>query len=72
MYRNANIIVEIGCMIALRHFYIAPRYQDFTYICNWLTMYVYPPFSTNFGGLYLTQFLTDFCQILDSKSYDQA
>ena len=27
---------------------------------------------TNFGALYLTQFLTDFSQILDSKSYDQA
>ena len=40
MYRNANIIVEIGCRIALRNFYIAPRYQDFTYICNGLTNYV--------------------------------
>ena len=27
---------------------------------------------TNFGVLYLTEFLTDFGQILDSKSYDQA
>ena len=27
---------------------------------------------TNFGALYLTEFLTDFGQILDSKSYDQA
>ena len=27
---------------------------------------------TNFGAVYLTQFLTDFSQILDSKSYDQA
>ena len=33
------------------NFYIAPRYQAFTYICNWLTIYVYPPFSTNFGAL---------------------
>ena len=32
----------------------------------------YNPFLTNFGPLYLTQFLTDFGQILDSKSYDQA
>ena len=29
----------------------------------------YNPFLTNFGALYLTQFLTDFGQILDSKSY---
>ena len=29
-------------------------------------------FLTNFGALYLTEFLTDFGQILDSKSYDQA
>ena len=27
---------------------------------------------TNFGAVYLTQFLTDCSQILDSKSYDQA
>ena len=27
---------------------------------------------TNFRGLYLTEFLTDFGQILDSSSYDQA
>ena len=27
---------------------------------------------TNFRALYLTEFLTDFGQILDSKSYDQA
>ena len=30
-----------------------------------------PQFSTNFRALYLTEFLTDFGQILDSKSYDQ-
>ena len=34
-------------------------------------MYI-PQFSTNFGALYLTEFLTDFGQILDSKSYDKA
>ena len=27
---------------------------------------------TNFGAVYLSQFLTDFSQILDSNSYDQA
>ena len=27
---------------------------------------------TNFGAVYLTQFLTDFSHILDYKSYDQA
>ena len=32
----------------------------------------YQTFLTNFGGLYLTEFLTDFGQILDSNSYDQA
>ena len=32
----------------------------------------YSPFLTNFGDIYLTQFLTDLGQILDSKSYDQA
>ena len=30
------------------------------------------PKRPNFGVLYFTQFLTDFGQILDSKSYDQA
>ena len=35
------------------NFYIASRYQAFTYICNWLTIYVYPPFSTNFEELFL-------------------
>ena len=30
------------------------------------------PKQPNFGALYLTQFLTDFGQILDSKSNDQA
>ena len=34
--------------------------------------YLYQSFLTNFGGLYLTEILTDFGQILDSKSYDQA
>ena len=33
---------------------------------------VYKAFLTKFGGLYLTEILTDFGQILDSKSYDQA
>ena len=37
-----------------------------------ISMYLYQSFLTNFGALYLTQFLTDFGQILDSKSYDQA
>ena len=37
-----------------------------------IIMYVYQTFLTNFGGLYLTEFLTDFGQILDSNSYDQA
>ena len=31
----------------------------------------YQTFLTNFEALQLTQFLTDFGQILDSKSYDQ-
>ena len=39
------------------------------YVC--IIMYI-PQFSTNFGALYLTEFLMDFGQILDSKSYDQA
>ena len=30
-----------------------------------------PPLLGLFNCLYLTQFLTDFCHILDSKSYDQ-
>ena len=30
------------------------------------------PFLTNFEALYLSEFLTDLGQILDSKSYDQA
>ena len=39
------------------------------YVCMY---YLYQSFLTNFTALYLTQFLTDFVQILDSKSYDQA
>ena len=35
-------------------------------------MYVYQTFLTNFGALYLSEFLTDLGQILDYKSYDQA
>ena len=35
-----------------------------------LCIYVYQSFLTNFRALYLTQFLTDLGQILDSKSYD--
>ena len=31
-----------------------------------------PQFLGLFNCLYLSQFLTDFCQILDSKSYDQS
>ena len=51
-------------------FYIASRYQALT---DWLCVWVgYQTFLTNFGGLYLTEFLTDFGQILDSNSYDQA
>ena len=46
-------------------------------ISHWLTMYVciyvcYQTFLTNFGALYLTEFLTDLGLILDSNSYDQA
>ena len=35
-------------------------------------MYVNQTFLTNFRALYLSEFLTDLGQILDSKSYDQA
>ena len=34
--------------------------------------YLYQSFLTNFEALYLTEFLTDFSQILDSKYYEQA
>ena len=33
-----------------------------------IDMYVYQTFLTNFGALYLSEFLTDLGQILDSKS----
>ena len=33
---------------------------------------IYGLFPSLFNCLYLTQFLTNFSQILDSKSYDQA
>ena len=39
---------------------------------SYATIYVFHSFSTNFRALYLTEFWTDFGQILDSKSYDQA
>ena len=38
------------------------------YVC----MYGLDTFLTNFGALYLTEFLTDLGQILDSNSYDHA
>ena len=50
-------------------FYIASRYQAVT---DWLCVWVDQTFLANFGGLYLTEFLTDFGQILDWNSYDQA
>ena len=40
--------------------------------CYVSIIFLYQSFLTNFGALYLTEFLTDFGQILDSKSYDQA
>ena len=57
----------------LTPFYIASRYQAVTdWLCMYVCMYVDQTFLTNFGALYLTEFLTDFGQILDSNSYDQA
>ena len=53
----------------LLYFYIASRYQAVT---DGLLLLCYQTFLTNFGGLYLTEFLMDFGQILDSNSYDQA
>ena len=50
----------------VRDFYIAPTMSS----SHWLT--VVSAIFTNFGALYLTEILTDFGQILDSKSYDQA
>ena len=55
----------------VRDFYIALRYQEVTFICNYVCGYVVPSFLTNFGALYLTEFLTNFGQILNSKSCDQ-
>ena len=41
--------------------------------CVWKTFWKEDLLNlTNFEAVYLTQFLTDFSQILDSKSYDQA
>ena len=49
------------------------------HVGNSISLFVYNTFwkedllnLTNFGAVYLTQFLTDFSQILDSKSYNQA
>ena len=41
-------------------------------ISHILLCMLYQTFLTNFGALYLSEFLTDLGQILDSKSYDQA
>ena len=38
MYRNDNIIVEIGCMIALRHFFLEflkTKCQEIVHFCIW-------------------------------------
>ena len=69
-------VLQLFFYIALRYqevtFYIALRYQEVTFICNYVCGYVVPSFLTNFGALYLTEFSTNFGQILDSNSYDQA
>ena len=66
--------IDAGVCPQLRHFYIAPRCQAVTYWLSIIYNYLlcYQTFLTNFRALYLTQFLTDFRQILDSKSDDQA
>jgi len=52
--------------------------RDFTLVLDsstdWLLLCidVYQTFLTNFGALYLSEFLMDLAQILDYKSYDQA
>ena len=64
--------IDAGVCPQLRHFYIAPRCQAVTYWLSIIYYYLYQTFLTNFKALYLTQFLTNLGQILDSKSYDQA
>ena len=63
----------VGCPTGTNIFYIALRYQEVTLICNYVGGYVVvPSFLTNFRALYLTEFSTNFGQILDSNSYDQS
>ena len=64
--------IDAGVCPQLRHFYIAPRCQAVTYWLSIIYYHLYQTFLTNFKALYLTKFLTDLGQILDSKSYDQA
>ena len=53
-------------------FYFYYHYYCYCYYYYYYYYYLYHTSLTNFGALYLTEFLTDFGQILDSKSYDQA
>ena len=46
--------------------------KSLSYVTMCVAIYVVPSFLTNFGALYLTEFSTNFGQILDSNSYDQA
>ena len=80
-YSNSYLgnIPELCTFLAIIHyidFYIAPSMSVIgwlnIYVHTYRCMYLYQTFLTNFRALYLTQFLTDFGQILDSKSYDQA
>ena len=64
--------IDAGVCPQLRHFYIDPRCQAATYWLSIIYYYLYQTFLTNFKALHLIEFLTDLCQILDSKSYDQA
>ena len=63
-------MVPQACLWCLQLFatLVLGSFTDWLLLC----MYVYETFLTNFGALYLSKFLMDLGQILNSKSYDQA
>ena len=52
-------------------YYGSPQHKEM-FMGGWMDGWIWNAFWTALNCLYLTQFLTDFGQILDSKSYDQA
>ena len=68
---NRTVVVAVVAVMAVVPTdYLATPSLALSFSLAW--EWQYHTFLTNLGALYLTEFLTDFGQILDSNSYDQA